>query len=109
MKIFKNIQTPLYLLLLCLNLACTQKRDLTQNVLDLTGPCLLGRKLEHLNIFKTTKFELKDKPSLTINYGNEIFMKAYDTYKEEREQVQQTKHYAEIYHNNSAQVWCKNT
>jgi mannosyltransferase OCH1-like enzyme len=85
-----------------------KKRDLKQNVLDITGPCLLGRKLEHLNIFNTTKFTLKDNPKLTIYYGHTLFMKAYDTYKEDRANNQNTKHYGEIYDKQPDQVWCKN-
>lgn len=81
-----------------------KSKSVMNNVLDLTGPCLLGRKLEKLKAFHTSPFHLKDKPILTVNHKDEVFLEGYGSYKEERAKTQLTKHYGEMYPNN---VWCK--
>jgi len=83
--------------------ASYKSKSVMNNVLDLTGPCLLGRKLEKLNVFQTSPFYLQTTPNLTINHNDEVFLQAYGTYMEERDNTQLTKHYSELYPEN---VWC---
>jgi len=84
-----------------------KNRKYGKNPLDITGPCLLGRKVLKYdkNYFKNNKFNFKEPFNIIlfntrisyICYGNERLLKTYPEYRMEQEIKQSTEHYGSLW------------
>ena len=77
-----------------------------RNVLDITGPCLLGRVLvgEYTKEYsETVKFEYANFNGNFwnffpgISYKGKLILKQYDSYRDEQRKTENVKHYGKLY------------
>ena len=85
---------------------------LRKSGLDITGPCLLGRKLYSLNPDLVTHFQYQNYeethnsrkiPMGYIKYKGRIILKHYIGYRADQKQIQKTPYYHELY--KQKRVW----
>jgi len=79
-----------------------KQRSYNRNILDVTGPCMLGRIIEEeytSEYYKNSKFTYTSSfihgPS--ISYGDTIILKGYTSYRSEQTRTSKNSHYSILY------------
>ena len=80
-----------------------KQRSYNRNMLDVTGPCMLGRIIEQQytsEYYKNTKFthtQINTLHGPSISYGNTVILKEYTSYRSEKTIPSRKSHYSILY------------
>jgi mannosyltransferase OCH1-like enzyme len=80
-----------------------KQRSYNRNMLDVTGPCMLGRIIEQQytsEYYKNTKFthtQINTLHGPSISYGNTVILKEYTSYRSEKTTPNRNSHYSILY------------
>ena len=79
-----------------------KQRSYNRNILDVTGPCMLGRIIEQeytAEYYKNSKFTYTSSfiHGQTISYGDTVILKQYKSYRNDQAITSKNSHYSILY------------